>query len=144
MDNSQGIRLDLCRKPDVSHPDISNPLSQAVYRSLLHLSWIDKLVDNVKVLFVDLYGNQLKKPNSSGVECHFDEYFDQQIRELEKTVTNKDAKIADSPARTNDELPSVSDEYEEDKPPPLPGVLLQGLFVHVYNYIVTEMIHRSS
>ena len=58
---------------------------QAVYQSLIHLSWIDKLLDNVKTLFVDLYGGQLKNQNSSVVECPFDEYFEQQIRELEKS-----------------------------------------------------------
>ena len=57
---------------------------QAVYRSLLHLSWIDKLVDNIKTIFVNLYGDQLKKPNTTVVECHqFDEYFDQQLKQLE-------------------------------------------------------------
>lgn len=54
-----------------------------MYQSLLHLSWIDKLLENVKTLFVDLYGQQLGRPNTSVVECPFDEYFDQQIKELE-------------------------------------------------------------
>ena len=57
---------------------------QAVYRSLLHLQWIDKLVDNIKTIFVSLYGDQLKKPNTTMVQCvKFDEYFDQQLQELE-------------------------------------------------------------
>nr|EAQ70988.1 hypothetical protein MGCH7_ch7g395 [Pyricularia oryzae 70-15] len=30
----------------------------AVYRSLFHLSWIDKLVDNIRAIFVNLYGEQ--------------------------------------------------------------------------------------
>lgn len=56
----------------------------AVYKSLLHLSWIDKLVDNIKTLFVKLYGDQLTRPNTTIVECaRFDDYFDQQINELE-------------------------------------------------------------
>ncbi|KAK3330577.1 hypothetical protein B0H66DRAFT_579779 [Apodospora peruviana] len=63
----------------------------AVYRSLLHLSWIDKLVDNIRAIFVTLYGEQLKKPNTSLVECaKFDEYFDQQLQELEKTSSKSD------------------------------------------------------
>ncbi|KAH7157535.1 signal recognition particle, alpha subunit, N-terminal-domain-containing protein [Dactylonectria estremocensis] len=60
----------------------------AVYRSLLHLSWVDKLVDNIKTIFVKLYGEQLLKPHTTLVECHaFDEYFDQQIQELDQTST---------------------------------------------------------
>ncbi|KAH6604140.1 fused signal recognition particle receptor [Trichoderma cornu-damae] len=57
-----------------------------VYRSLLHLSWVDKLVDNIKTIFVGLYGDQLTKPHTTLVECHtFDEYFDQQLQELDKS-----------------------------------------------------------
>ncbi|KAI0886129.1 SRP54-domain-containing protein [Annulohypoxylon maeteangense] len=60
----------------------------AVYRSLLHLSWIDKLVDNLKTIFIDLYGDQLRKPHTTIVECRkFDEYFDQQYHELEASGT---------------------------------------------------------
>ncbi|KAK0655783.1 hypothetical protein B0T16DRAFT_487236 [Cercophora newfieldiana] len=65
----------------------------AVYRSLLHLSWIDKLVDNIKSIFVSLYGDQLKKPNTTIVEClRFDEYFDQQLQELETAASKSDRK----------------------------------------------------
>ncbi|CAG9940870.1 unnamed protein product [Clonostachys rosea f. rosea IK726] len=59
----------------------------AVYRSLLHLSWVDKLVDNIRTIFVSLYGDQLKKPHTTIVEFgtnKFDEYFDQQLHELDK------------------------------------------------------------
>lgn len=61
-------------------------LHQVVYRSLLHLSWVDKLVDNIKTIFVELYGEQLTKPHTTLVECHsFGEYFDQQLKELDKS-----------------------------------------------------------
>ncbi|CAI4218321.1 unnamed protein product [Parascedosporium putredinis] len=57
----------------------------AVYRSLLHLSWVDQFVDNIKTIFVGLYGEQLKKPNTTLVQCtKFDNYYDQQVRALEK------------------------------------------------------------
>ncbi|KAN0119822.1 SRP54 domain containing protein [Hyaloscypha variabilis] len=97
----------------------------AVYRSLLHLSWIDKLVDNIKTLFVDLYGDQLKKPHTTLVECHFDEYFDQQIRELEKTALNQDSRVAESAALVEEAPPSIS-QSSGDEPPPLPGILSRG------------------
>jgi len=95
---------------------------QAVYRSLLHLSWIDKLVDNIKTIFVDLYGDQLRKPHTTVVECHFDEYFDQQVRELEKTSLSSDTRITDSP----DLLKDYSTGNLADEPPPLPGLLSRG------------------
>ncbi|KAG6094606.1 hypothetical protein E4U30_003216 [Claviceps sp. LM220 group G6] len=56
----------------------------AVYRSLLHLSWVDKLVDNIRTIFVKLYGEQLTKPHTTIVECAgFDDYFEQQLKELD-------------------------------------------------------------
>ena len=57
---------------------------QAVYQSLVHLTWIDKLLDNVRALFVGLYGEQIKTENSSVVKCdRFGTYFDRQMQELE-------------------------------------------------------------
>lgn len=93
---------------------------QAVYRSLLHLSWIDKLVDNIKTIFVDLYGEQLTKPHTTLVECNkFDEYFDQQMRELETTGPKGDSNISDADFAKEDETLSgnLGDE------PPLPSGL---------------------
>ncbi|KAL7773767.1 hypothetical protein CFE70_003734 [Pyrenophora teres f. teres 0-1] len=56
----------------------------AVYQSLVHLTWIDKLLENVRALFVGLYGEQLKTQNSSVVKCDkFGSYFDRQMQELE-------------------------------------------------------------
>ncbi|KXX76694.1 Signal recognition particle receptor subunit alpha [Madurella mycetomatis] len=86
----------------------------AVYRSLLHLSWIDKLVDNIKAIFVSLYGDQLTKPNTTIVECvTFDEYFDQQLQELEQTGGKSDTR----PVRDDAHAESIEDE------PPLPPIL---------------------
>jgi signal recognition particle receptor subunit alpha len=57
------------------------------------LPWIDKLVDNIKAIFVSLYGDQLKKPNTTLIECiKFDEYFDQQLQELEQGSAKSDAR----------------------------------------------------
>lgn len=43
-------------------------------------------MDNIKTIFVQLYGDQLTKPHTTLVECHsFDEYFDQQLRELDRS-----------------------------------------------------------
>ena len=86
---------------------------------------IDKLVDNIRTIFVDLYGDQLKKPHTTLVECHFDEYFDQQMRELEKTTINQDSKVSESAALLDRVPPSLSGNLG-DEPPPLPGLLSRG------------------
>lgn len=75
-------------------------------------------MDNIKTLFVDLYGDQLKKPNTSIVECHFDEYFDQQLRELEGSSV---------PGETGPPEPiNLSEPGLSDEPPPLPALLSRG------------------
>ncbi|MCJ1401645.1 hypothetical protein MMC11_004862 [Xylographa trunciseda] len=86
----------------------------AVYQSLLQLSWIDKLLDNIKTLFVDLYGDQLRKPHTSVVECDFDAYFDQQLRELEASkrplhsnATSTDATPIPTPDTSRPTTPLV-------------------------------------
>lgn len=93
---------------------------KAVYQSLLHLSWIDKLLDNVKAIFVDLYKDQLRKPHTSVVETNFEDYFDQQVKELENAPGGRSASYSE----TNhlDELtPPSSSDGVTDVPPPLPG-----------------------
>jgi signal recognition particle receptor subunit alpha len=60
----------------------------------------------------------LKKPNTSIVECHFDEYFDQQLRELEGSSVPKETGSAEP---INFSEPGLSDE-----PPPLPVLLSRG------------------
>ena len=94
-----------------------------MYQSLLHLSWIDKLLDNVKVIFVDLFRDQLRKPHTTVVECDFNDYFDQQVRNLE---TSTDKTLQAAPRNDPDELtpPSSSDSApNEMPPPPIPGLL---------------------
>lgn len=87
--------------------------AQAVYQSLVHLTWIDKLLDNVRALFTGLYGEQLKKEHTSVVDCRkFGPYFERQIQELEKTN--------DTPARPDVKLTPPSstdnDSAEENAP----------------------------
>lgn len=95
---------------------------QAVYQSLLHLSWVDKLLDNIRLIFVDLYGDQIKKPHSIVVECDFDGYFDQQVKELEGSA--KDASQKTPQIIHNDSAPiSDANNKPEDPFPPIPGLL---------------------
>ena len=94
---------------------------QAVYQSLLHLTWIDKLLDNIRIIFVDLYRDQLKKPHTSVIDCEFDEYFDQQVRELEEAAEGSTQQALQV---TADDLtpPSSSDSGSQEIRPPLPQV----------------------
>ncbi|KAI1809282.1 SRP54-domain-containing protein [Poronia punctata] len=94
----------------------------AVYRSLLHLSWIDKLVDNLKTIFVDLYGDQLKRPYTTTVCCHkFDQYFNQQYQELESQVIGKRARD------NGTTLPQQEENVPTDSQPAVPLVLKHRL-----------------
>ena len=79
-------------------------------------------MDNIKTLFVDLYGDQLRKPHTSIVECHFDEYFDQQIREFEGSTVSRDPRPTEPIEFLRDAPPGVP----ADEPPPLPGLLARG------------------
>lgn len=87
-------------------------------------------MDNIKTIFVDLYGDQLKKPNTTIVVCHFDEYFDQQIQKLEKTALNTDTRAAESAALVEKAPPSASDPFSDD-PPSLPGLLSRGTYMSI-------------
>ncbi|CAM1502268.1 Fc.00g042520.m01.CDS01 [Cosmosporella sp. VM-42] len=96
----------------------------AVYRSLLHLSWVDKLIDNIKTIFVKLYGEQLTKPHTTLVECHaFDEYFDQQLQELETSSASVASAIPGGalPLEEN----TISGNLGDD-PPIAPGLTYRG------------------
>ncbi|KAF7558576.1 hypothetical protein G7046_g5573 [Stylonectria norvegica] len=97
----------------------------AVYRSLLHLSWVDKLVDNIKTIFVKLYGEQLKKPHTTLVECHaFDEYFDQQLSELDQSSANGPSSIPELTLPAEETSPSRT--RGDDPPPNAPGLTYRG------------------
>lgn len=106
-----------------------------MYRSLLHLSWIDKLVDNIKTLFVDLYGDQLRKPYTTGIECHFDKYFDQQVRELEATAPTHDLSTQSTPPHIDQKQAPGDDE-----PPPIPGLLSRGMLLVTARTITLEKL----
>ncbi|PVI06036.1 P-loop containing nucleoside triphosphate hydrolase protein [Periconia macrospinosa] len=92
----------------------------AVYQSLVHLTWIDKLLDNVRALFTGLYGQQLKKEHTSVLNCDkFAPYFERQIQELEgqsdaSSSTTANAKLTP---------PSTDNESAEENSPKQPALL---------------------
>ena len=92
---------------------------QAVYQSLLHISWIDRLLENVRTLFTSLYRDQLKRPNTSVFECHFDPYFDRQIQELEKFQSETKGEPT-APSRSTADKATLDQggHAHVDEPPP--------------------------
>ncbi|KAA8909560.1 signal recognition particle, alpha subunit, N-terminal-domain-containing protein [Sphaerosporella brunnea] len=95
----------------------------AVYQSLLQITWIDELLDTVKKLFTSLYGDQLKKPNTSTIQCHFDDYFASRIQDLEKKHGSA-ARPSTTFVPPTVISPAPSSQSEKwDAPPPVPGLM---------------------
>lgn len=94
-------------------------------------------MDNLKAIFVEIYGDQLRKPNTTKVECPFDEYFDQQLKKLEKTALNTDTRVAESSALIDHAPPSIDDTHA-DEPPPLPGFLSRGASKNNYRDLTSN------
>lgn len=71
---------------------------------------------------MDLYGDQVRKPHSRVVECDFDGYFGQQVKELEESAK-------DAPQRTqeytkyNQAQDPDADPIQQELAPPMPGLL---------------------
>lgn len=96
---------------------------KAVYQSLLHLSWIDKLLENIRIIFVDLYRDQLKKPHTSIVECDFDVYFDQQLKEVEGTTNHNTQRVVPQSTLNEFDSRSVSAHGLGNAPSPISSLL---------------------
>jgi signal recognition particle receptor subunit alpha len=87
----------------------------AVYQSLVHLTWIDKLLDNVRALFTGLYGEQLKKEHSTALDCQkFGSYFERQVEELE----GSGEQSASAPVTFTPPSSSGNDSAGETSSPP--------------------------
>ena len=83
---------------------------------------MDKLLDNVKTLFVNLYKGDLRKPNTLAIDRNFDPYFDQQIQELSGVDAAKagTAGIITSPEGPPPTAPNI---VPHENPPAVTGIL---------------------
>jgi signal recognition particle receptor subunit alpha len=91
----------------------------AVYQSLVHLTWIDKLLDNVRALFVGLYGEQIKDKRSTAINCDkFAPYFERQMQDLEGQ-----SDATSSTPNTRLTPPSSTDNESADDEVPKAAVL---------------------
>lgn len=116
-------------------------LVQAVYQSLLHLGWIDKLLDNISTIFIDLYKDQLRSSRSRVIEYPFDKYFEQQVRELEDNTGAVSNDLLDDTEIKKD--PLVSSDNGGPPPPPVPG-LRPGMCVVSYGELLLTTSSAAS
>lgn len=108
-------------KPAVEQDILLTIQTQAVYQSLLQITWVDKLLENVRALFTELYRDQLTKPNPTIGNYPFDQYFERQVQELEKL--NQDTGSLRSPDIdiTPPSSDANNDSAEDMPPPPVPA-----------------------
>ncbi|CAG7919546.1 unnamed protein product [Penicillium olsonii] len=92
----------------------------AVYQSLLHLGWIDKLLENISTIFIDLYKDQVKGNRARIQTYRFEPYFDQQVRELEDDTGFVEEHVPEA-SEKKDSL--VSSDNGGPPPPPVPGLV---------------------
>lgn len=100
----------------------------AVYQSILHLSWVDKLLDVVRGLFVKQYAADLNKKRTTNLDCsQFSPTFDALVQKLDKTqahpVPSDDAGLeTDSPTDLTPPSSSTGDDQDQPPPPPVPAL----------------------
>ena len=83
------------------------------------------MLDNIRIIFTDLYGEQLRKPHTSVVDCDFDEYFDQQVRELEESAEKGTQRAPQIAVEDVEDLQNEQHMHDEP-PPPLPSLASRG------------------
>ncbi|KAM0712180.1 hypothetical protein Q7P37_011274 [Cladosporium fusiforme] len=98
----------------------------AVYQSLLHLSWVDNLLNAAKALFTKQYGTELKKQHLTKLDCRdFDQTFDALVRKLDTGSTRRQSEAdSEGPAELTPPSSTASANGEDttDLPPPIPGL----------------------
>ncbi|EFE38320.1 hypothetical protein TRV_06976 [Trichophyton verrucosum HKI 0517] len=94
----------------------------AVYQSLLHLTWIDELLENIKTIFLGLYKEQLKGSRFRVANYPFDKYFEQQLRELDQTTELPAEDKRQLGAESKRDVLTQADTGGPP-PPPVPGLL---------------------
>jgi len=98
----------------------------AAYQSILHLNWVDNLLDVVRGLFIKEFGKELRKPGRT--DCSgFGPTFDALVTKLDKTSSEQSAAVSESESVSAVELtpPSSTNEengFDEPPPPPVPGL----------------------
>ena len=96
----------------------------AVYQSLLHLSWVDQFLEEVKTVFVRRYQDQLEA-RATVAKYDFDRYYDELLRRQDQIT---DGEATRSPPRAGLEAKKANPEARDDggPPPPQPPQLLRA------------------
>lgn len=99
----------------------------AVYQSLLHLTWVDKLLDDIRTIFVEVYRGQLEELDYATLKYPFDKYFDEELRRLDQSTGGA---VSTQPTRveTQSEDKKTNDEEGDTggPPPPAPPHLIKA------------------
>lgn len=83
---------------------------------------MDKFLDNIRTIFVNLYKSRLTKADAGVGQYAFDEYYDQQLREVESTSRSSvSTAIPRVVAERKDPLQEA--DNGGPPPPPVPGLL---------------------
>lgn len=93
----------------------------AVYQSLLHLSWVDQFLEEVKTVFVNRYSDQLEA-RATVARYDFDRYYDELLRRQDQITggeATRNPRVAIEASKNNPE------ERDSGGPPPpsQPGLL---------------------
>lgn len=88
---------------------------------------------------MDLYKDQLKSQRARTIEYSFDDYFDQQMHELQDT---DNGAVSEEPSRAvpEEKKDLLSEADTGGPPPPVPG-LLRGTLIHITSR--TENANKS-
>ncbi|TKA78515.1 hypothetical protein B0A55_01981 [Friedmanniomyces simplex] len=98
----------------------------AVYRSLLHLSWVENLLAAVRGLFTKAYGQELRKPHTLKVDtAQWNPMFDALVNRLDTGSTRRQSDTLDSEGPTELTPPSSSAGDDAHEPPPVPAPLFK-------------------
>ena len=95
-----------------------------MYQSLLHLTWVDQLLNDVQTIFVTVYKDQLDQPNATSFKYPFDSHFDKQLQRLDQSTGG--AATAEPPRASEvaEKKASLEDSDNGGPPPPSkPGLL---------------------
>lgn len=96
----------------------------AVYQSLLHLSWVDQFLEEVKTVFVSRYRDQLEA-RATVAKYDFDRYYDELLRRQDQ-ITGGEATRTPPTILVDSKKESPEARDDGGPPPPQPPSLLRA------------------
>lgn len=88
----------------------------AVYQSLLHLSWVDQFLEEVKTVFVSRYREQIEA-RATVAKFDFDKYYDELLRRQNQATGGEATR---NPPRADIEVKRANQEETDNGGPPPP------------------------